>query len=450
MKILIYSTNSNFFNDENYNITSIPTCYSEWTNLANKFPEHEYIIATQLPGMFVMDTKNNDFPQKTEKIRFEIIKYDDEEEIANYLKSFEPDIAFAASFYEKPYDWLTIKDALVAQYLRKLNIKTICHPIDTAVNCFDKWRTNSLLKQIGINHAKAVYVHHNLFINAGNRKEIKSNIYQKSVLAQLKELNFPVIIKDTVGLSSYGMEVVKNFEEAKNYLYSKKNTSDRIIEEFIDGLQFGTEIHGTNNNYEIFDPFLFSVNKYGITSPKQSVKIGPVTNEKYKIKELKTILHKLATTLNLQGITQVDLVFSNNKWYILEINPRISGMSTTYSVASNKTLYEMFYDIIQREINCKKESNTQNKLNFTLNIKFPILNKEELKKMSSLPFVKYIYQIENLNASQKREIGYCEIIISTNKDLITLENQIDTLKEIFPNVMENIFFENAKKLIKFL
>ena len=70
--------------------------------------------------------------------------------------------------------------------------------------------------------------------------------------------------------------------------------------------------------------------------------------------------------------------------------------------------------------------------------------------MSSLPFVKYIYQIENLNASQKREIGYCEIIISTNKDLITLENQIDTLQEIFPNVMENIFFENAKKLIKFL
>ena len=79
------------------------------------------------------------------------------------------------------------------------------------------------------------------------------------------------------------MVVASTYNQVISFLSSKRYNSDRIIEEYIEGLQFGTEIHGTNGKYIVHNPYLFSVNKYGITSPKQSVKIGPVCDKKYKI-----------------------------------------------------------------------------------------------------------------------------------------------------------------------
>ena len=454
MRILFYSTSSNVYDGEAVTTTTLPSFTEQWDFLANEHKEHDFLIATQLPGTFLCDTEGNSISKsdKDSRILRHLIKSEKEKEIAEELASLEPDLALAVSFYVLPYDWLAIKDAMVADYLRKMGIPTICHTVETATICFDKWRTHEFLEKIGVACAKAVYMHHELWINGGNRRDLVSNVYRDSVFHEVKKLKFPVIIKDTTGLSSFGADVVNNYDEAVGILKSKKTTSDRIIEEMIPGEQFGCEIYGqydeerANGCYEILPPFKFSVNQYGITSPKQSVKAGPVgisgeEEKRYKITELKEMLFKLAREMKLDGIAQVDLVFNGEKWFVIEINPRLSGMSTTYAASSGMPLSKMIFEMLK----VGKESFSFGEFKPTLNIKFPILERGKLLELKALPYVAFVNQIENHAARQIREQGYCEVILcGGNRD--ELRKNIVDLRTRFADFIEEGFFDKAMEL----
>ena len=185
-----------------------------------------------------------------------------------------------------------------------------------------------------------VFCDHDLYFCAGSNKEVLRNVYKESVLAQIRGLRLPVIIKDTTGLSSYGMTVAHTYGEVAGYLNSKRNNSNRLIEEFISGRQFGLEIYGLPGAYTVLPPFEFSVNQYGITSPKQSVKYGPCELPA----ELREMMLKLAEGLELCGTAQVDLILDDDgKWHIIEVNPRLSGMTYTYAAACGLSVFEMMY-----------------------------------------------------------------------------------------------------------
>lgn len=480
MRILFYSTNSNHFDGKNTNLETRPFLSEQWENLAKKNPEHKFIIATQLPGMFLLDVKENQIAQKAEHVEYFLIQDDDETKIAEFLCALNPDIAFAASFYAPPFDWLSVKDALIAEKLRQKGIKTICHPLNSVLTCFDKWETHQFFEKEKIRCAKAVLFNHELFINGGNRREIKSNVYKSAFFEQVKHLNFPLIIKDTTGLSSYGMDVVKNFEEAKTVILSKKSSSNRILEEMISGEQFGLEairiLKNGKSHIKILPPFKFSVNKYGITSPKQSVKVGPVLDaEKYNLHALNKMIFKICEKMNFYGTANFDLVFnpSQKKWFVLEINPRLSGMTTSYAASLKKSIAELIFEFFfedfgpdctelfysskncasgtsgcsEQNANSKTQvSNAKQSFNPTMNIKFPILSTEKIEKAKALSFVKFVNQQENLGAKQLREKGYSEIIF-TAKTFQELNENLNTLKSEFKNEMEEIFFENAVKLL---
>lgn len=438
MRILFYSTSSNIYEGKDFDIYDSPSCADELIQLAQKYPEHHFIVATQLPGMFLLDLKGAQIIQKAPQIEYHIIESDKETEIADFLENLEPDIAIAASFYDKPLDWFSVKDSIVADYLRQKNIKTICHPVGASLACFDKQLTHRALERAGIRCPKSVYIHHALFINAGNRPQIKSNVYKSAVYEQLKALRYPVVIKDTVGLSSYGMEVVQNFDEARNFLLSKRNTSDRIAEEMILGQQAGVELVSTPKKIIIEKPFFFSVNKYGITSPKQSVKAGPVKHG-YKIAKLNSMLKKMCRALNFNGSAQIDLVFDGKDWYVIEINPRLSGMSTTCAFSQGLGVLESLFE--------KSVLNKKRRSLLSVNIKFNLLEEAELIELKKYCFVKKVHQIKNLAALQLRESGYCEVVITAKSKKELLHN-LEAIKNAFPQKLENAFTGNAEELIQ--
>ncbi len=465
MKILFYSTSSNFFDGKNTNLETRPYFASQWENLAQKNPQHKFLIATQLPGMFLLDVKENQIAQKAKNVEYFLIQDDDETKIAEFLSSLNPDLAFATSFYVPPFDWLSVKDSLVAKKLKTKGIKTICHPLPSVLTCFDKWETHEFFEKEKIRCAKAIFFNHELFINGANRREIKSNVYKNAFFEQVKSLKFPIIIKDTTGLSSYGMDVVQNFQEAKTVILSKKSSSNRILEEMILGEQFGLEatriVKTGKSKVKILPPFKFSVNKYGITSPKQSVKVGPILDEKkYNLTSLYKMIFKICEKLDFCGTANFDLVFQpqEKKWFVLEINPRLSGMTTSYAASLEKSIPELLFKIVCDDFETDSDCNNifynseslslhQNQIFYpTMNIKFPILSTEKIEKAASLPFVKFVNQQENLGAKQLREKGYSEIIFNA-KTFSQLKENLKLLKKEFQTEMENIFFENALKLL---
>ena len=367
MKILFYSSNSNYFDYNTFKIYSYPTCKMDFEKIQNDFPQHEFFVVAELPAMFLIDLENNGTVEKSKNVKYFIYNSEEKicvEDFSKKIIEYNPDVAIPISFWVNPFDWLSIKDSMIADCLQINGIKTFCNSTLTSQICFDKNSTYQKMQELISNNKienlkipKSVYVHHELFWAERNRNELKENVYKEFIFSQIKNLNYPVIIKDTFGVSSYGMEVATNYNQVISFLNSKRNNSDRIIQEYIDGFHFGTEIfstsgfsNSTENNFSeknhfVLSPFIFSTNKYGITSPKQSVKLGPINDEKFFISKLKKSLLQLATEFNFSGITQVDLILKNDQWYLIEINPRVSGMSKTYSVTLEKNLLEIFIEL---------------------------------------------------------------------------------------------------------
>ncbi len=440
MRIVFYSTNSNAFDEETFKISVMPENAVSFSDFCSAHPEHDFFCLTQKPGMFLPENKSEN--AVNQKICFLPLETDIEN-FTEALIALKPDLAIAMTFWIEPYDWLPVSDALVAEKLREHRVRTICHSVQTALICFDKWRTHNELARLGFEVPAAVFCDHDLYFCAGSNREVLRNVYKESVLAQIRSLRLPVIIKDTTGLSSYGMTVAHTYGEVAGYLNSKRNNSNRLIEEFIQGRQFGLEIYGVPGAYTVLPPFEFSVNQYGITSPKQSVKYGPCELPD----DLQELMLKLAEGLELRGAAQVDLILdADGTWHIIEVNPRLSGMTYTYAASCGLSVFEMMYKaVIESAVTelSRRGEITAELRKYVMSLKLPLMTENQMKEILQLEGVKLLNQTNDLAAKQEREKGFCECIIAAREKSV-LQRAVATFEEIYPG--DAIIFQ-AKKMI---
>lgn len=450
MKIIFFTTNSSFTSEQNHNIKELPAREKIWKDFIENYTEFEIIFAVQKPAHYLLDNSEPSGKIKT----FVFPETASAETIAGKIASEKPDLAVPVTYWESPFDWLSLKDSEICEILKSFGIQTASHPEKTAEICFNKERTRDFLSFQEYNIAKGVYIHHELYWAERNHIRLCENVYKEFVQSKIRKLSAPLVIKDTTGLSSYGMDVAKTHSEAFHILNSKKTNGDRIVEEFLEGFSFGIEIYGSNNRYDISPLFINSVNQFGLTSPKQNVKLGPVMNNKFRIYDLYRDLERLSSDLKLNGICQVDLVFHKGNWHIVEINSRISGMTETAAAAMNLTLPELlvYASFLGKEELEKTSafSHIQKKIRrtFVMNMKFPLLSEKKLEKLYGMDSVVNANQIRNLEAKQLREEGYAEIIFGKTETLKELSAELEKIKNAFPDDMEKVFYENALNLIR--
>lgn len=444
MNIVFYSTNSNSYNGEETVINTFPLRSSCLDSLASDFPQHKFFVVTQLPGSFVLDLDKNQVSPKSSLVEYKICEKKSAVDFASEILELKPDLAVAATFWIPPYDWMGLKDCLVAGELEKNGVDVVCTNDESQMICFDKKLTADFLRAHNFPCAKSVYVHHENFWAERGKKELETNNYKDFVLSKVAAMKYPVVIKDCVGLSSVGMEVATTFPQAVHYLKNGRNTSDRLVEEYIEGLHFGTEIYGRNGEYKIMPPLLFSLNRFGITSPKLSVKMGPVESADFKIDELNSMLLDLAKKLDIDGVAQVDLIFSDGKWFVVEINPRLSGMSETYCASMGISVFDLMTHIALNRATSLPEPKP------VCNFKLPLLDDHQIKKFSSLPQIKYLHQHKNLAAKQEREKGYCEVVVSGDGKPAQTVELIEKIQEVCPELFEETLMEHLEWCKKFV
>jgi len=442
MKIVLYNTTSNFFDSQFSTNTLLPRRADEWDKMAELYPEHEFILITKMPGSYLLDIKGNDIIRKSDKIKYIILgENDSAEEIAELIRDIAPAVAVAVSIPGFPLDWNTLKDAVIAEQLEKFGIKTVAHKVFTAIATFDKWRSHLALRELGFGVAKAVYVHNDLFWVEKDNPVIETNVYKEYILYRIKGMTFPVIIKDTVGAGSMGISIAESYEQAEEILTAEANDADLIVEELVQGEQFGTEIHGVKGKYHVLPPFSFSMNEEGITDPFQSVKFGPVTDKKYHIPQLQESLRRLAEAAEFAGCTQVDLVFHNDKWYVIEINPRWSGMTTTTAAAEGRSPFSIFIEsAVGSDVDYSKWEN----LKYVLNFKIPALEDDELERLYAFPNVKYV--MKSVYSRPGSEMQYCEVVYGGFDTKEELMDGLKSLRDAFPDDVSPLVIENAEKL----
>lgn len=395
-RIVFYSSNSKH-RDKGSNCTVYPKWAQQWDAMALKHPDCEIFLVVQLSGRYFLDIQDGELAIKPSKITTVILPMEAGiSEFVEAVSALKPDIAVAMPGPVSGYDWNGIRDAAIAESLRKLEIKALCYSADTAMDCFDKWRTHQILKANGFKIPDAVYLHHELFTTKRQESVSTGNVYREYILWEVQNMAMPVVIKSTTGSSSMGVYIAKDYEDAEKYLISDELTEDVLIQEFIAGEEYGAEIHGEKGNYIVSPPFMiFNTAKGVVNDPlgTTTLKFGPILEGKPGIEELRGVLKKLADIMGFSGIMEVDLIFLKGEWYILEINNRWSGLTTLITSSQGRNPYEVYMDEATGTDIADKLNNTKN-LGFSCQFKMINVNRDTLKQIASESHMSSVIQYE--------------------------------------------------------
>lgn len=389
MKIVLYTTRSDAFNGDYVHMSYMPRRARAWDELAAKYPDHKIVVVGTKPGNALFDMDGNEIAERPENVEYvEIDGGAGIEEIADLIAELGPDVAVAISGPGQTLDWNPVMDSMVAEELEKRGIRTEAHRVFTSIGCFDKWRSSMMLRSGGFDVARSLYVHNDMFRVEDEIPSITTNVYKEYVLRRIQDMDYPVIIKSTTGAGSAGIQIAQTFEEAKAALLADDNTADVLVEEMLPGEQFGTEIHVTaDGKCNVLPPFALSINDTGITDPYTGTKYGPVMSEAYGIAELQESLARMAKEFGFKGSTEIDLVYRNNKWYVIEINPRWSGLTTTAAAAQGRSPFEIY---MESALGGTRDYSDWSQLRPAINFKVTGMSDEDAERLAGFDGVQYV------------------------------------------------------------
>lgn len=430
-KIVLYSSNSKL-RSVGSNCTVFPKWAAQWDHVAKKHPDLDITLVVQLNGRYFLDIHDGSpykLPENITVVQMDM--QDKTDEFVDKIVSLEPDAAIAMPGPVSGFDWNGIRDAVIAQCLRKKGIRTICYSLETALNTFDKWRMHQVFEQYGFRSPKAVYVHNEMFFAGKNDPFSTGNVYQEMILKQIEMSEMPLIIKSTTGSSSMGIVVAHTFEQARDFLLSEKNTGDVIIEQFLKGEEFGTEIHGSEVSYHVMPPFrVFSSTDNELNDPlgMTTLKYGPILDERYNIPKLQKELKRLAQVMGFSGIMQVDLMFAGGEWYIIEINSRWSGMTTLITASQGRLPYEVY---IEQETGSAADYSDASNLSCSCQFKMSDADDELLEKIASEDKMVSVISYEVI-LPDKPKFRFNDCVISGFDSFTEMADYIGSLQKKYP------------------
>jgi len=219
------------------------------------------------------------------------------ENIAGIISTIDPELSLLANRKEE---------------LSQLGVQVIVSDYDIIEMCLDKYSMFVFLKSNGIKTPKT-YKDLNGFLKALYKNEVK----------------FPVFVKPRKGSASIGINKVSKLEELE---FLMKNNTDLLIQEYIDGQEYGVDVYIDAISKDIISIFL----------KKKLVMRGGETDKAVSVKNdnLFNIISKFIKKLGVIGPIDVDVFEMDGEFYISEVNPRFGGgYLIAYECGENFPLY---------------------------------------------------------------------------------------------------------------
>ena len=443
-RIVLYSSNSKF-RDRTSNCTVYPKWAAQWDQVAERYPDYEIWLVVQLNGRYFLDIRDGELTERPKKINLRILPMEAKrDEFIEAVAEIGPDLAIAMPGPVSGYDWNGIRDADIAEGLRKRGIETICYSAGTALDCFDKWRTHQVLKANGFRIPDAIYLNHELFTSKKLDAVSTGNVYQEHILWEVWNMEMPVVIKSTTGSSSMGIFVAKSFEEARDYLLSESLKEDVLIEEFLKGEEYGAEVHGDRGGYVVSPPYrIFNTVSGQLNDPlgATTLKYGPVLNEDLHIEELRGELRRMADIMGFSGIMEIDLVLVGGEWYILEINNRWSGLTTLITASQDRLPYDVY--VSEAGSDPARRNDVKN-LKYALQFKMKNASSDDLERISKESGMKSVIQYD-VRLPGKEPFSFNDAVIGGYDSMKELLSGFEALQKKYPKMISGELTEALKE-----
>lgn len=320
----------------------------------------------------------------------------------------------AKSLHTAPFDWDALGDSLTLLAFEKSGQKILAPSPSFAYTFFDKYEAYHALIENHIPTPPTTLVNRALLLADSGATGITRNVYREYLLEKLFSHPFPVVIKDRIGVSSFHIEVARCFGDAKSYILGKRNKVDKVLQPLLVGSHICVEVFSTGDFFFTGAPFLMSLNQYGVTSPRFNQKVSANLPQAAK-KALDALLAQFMKAFCPKGVIQFDLVLDAlGSWWVIEVNPRIGGVTNCSCAAFGATLDEVFSSLLQKK--------PLTPTHYALEVKLPVTNASGASSIkAAFPralngkrlTLFALTQEENKNATQLRERGFCAVTLQS-------------------------------------
>ncbi|MDD7055899.1 MAG: carbamoyl-phosphate synthase large subunit [Selenomonadaceae bacterium] len=141
-----------------------------------------------------------------------------------------------------------------------------------------------------------------------------------------ERIGYPVMVRPSYVLGGRAMEIVYNVEELKDYMSrAVKVTPDHpvLVDRYMEGTE--VEVDGISDGLDVVIPGIMEhVERAGVHSGDSIAVYPPQTLSSKVIYTIIDYTKRLATSLHVKGLLNIQFVVKNDEVYIIEVNPRSS------------------------------------------------------------------------------------------------------------------------------
>ncbi len=224
------------------------------------------------------------------------------------------------------------EDGIAQSYFEYLKIPYTHSGVISSFNAMNKLISKKIFIENNIKTPKFAHI---------KKTEFENKNLQKIINA--KKINYPIVLKPINEGSSLGVEICKNKEKLfKSFRYLFKRYDELMLEEYIGGQE--VQVAVINNDplgaIELIPKRLFYDYKAKYTKKANTKHVMPARLSKKKYNEVLNIAKKTHNVLKCRGISRSDFKFTNNIFYLLEINtqPGMTSLSLVPEIAKFKGL----------------------------------------------------------------------------------------------------------------
>lgn len=270
-----------------------------------------------------------------------------------------------------------VRDSLVKDHIqaRKIPVNIVANSSATMECTFDKWLTKEIL------------AHYKIPVTPGSLIES-----MESVEGIVKEYAFPLIIKERKSYTGMGVRIVHNITELRKHVI-RNIEKGLFVEPFVAGSEVSMEVISWDG-VMYFQPMVYKgeTRKNIVEHPAYRPRISPYKQHTGLEKKIISMVGAAVEKLQLEGAAEFEFIIVDNEPYVMEINPRISGITRLCNAAGGLNVYRQLA-LVSMTGSFKKPLE-ENKRKYALQFPLTVVpDGELLQRLRRDPHVSYIKPI---------------------------------------------------------
>jgi carbamoyl-phosphate synthase large subunit len=197
----------------------------------------------------------------------------------------------------------------LAKYVKEAGYRILGTSLESIDAAEDRKLFNALLEQLKIPQPKGATV-----------------FTEDEAVAAAEKLGYPVLVRPSYVLGGQGMEIAYNEENIRRYMRIINRTTQEhpiLVDKYLVGMEL--EVDAISDGETVLIPGIMEhIERAGIHSG-DSISVYPAQHISKKMEaRIIEVTTKLAKSLNVKGVVNIQFINYNEELYVIEVNPRSS------------------------------------------------------------------------------------------------------------------------------